>query len=90
MPEDIKGICAIPVIVGGPIITAGGEKIPKEKGMAAEFGPLATMEKIIEPISALVGQVRLAPVTERIDNVPRLCGQKLMEGDENGKTSVEN
>jgi methylmalonyl-CoA mutase, C-terminal domain len=44
----------VPVIVGGPIITGADEKTMKDKGVAAVFGPWATMDKIIATINDLV------------------------------------
>jgi methylmalonyl-CoA mutase C-terminal domain/subunit len=45
---------AVPVIIGGSIITAGDEKTMRQKGVAAVFGPSSTMEQIIEKINGLV------------------------------------
>jgi methylmalonyl-CoA mutase C-terminal domain/subunit len=45
---------AIPVIVGGSIITASDEKTLKHQGVAAVFGPSATMAKIIATVNDLV------------------------------------
>lgn len=44
---------AVPVIVGGPIITAGDVKALREQGVAAVFGPGATMEHIIAAVKEL-------------------------------------
>jgi methylmalonyl-CoA mutase, C-terminal domain len=44
---------AVPVIVGGPIITGGDMRTLREKGVAAVFGPGAAMEKIITAIKDL-------------------------------------
>jgi methylmalonyl-CoA mutase, C-terminal domain len=44
---------AIPVIVGGPIITAADEQTLVDKGVAAAFGPSATMDRIIATVTSL-------------------------------------
>ena len=44
---------ATPVIVGGPIITMSDVKTLQEKGVAAVFGPWATMEEIIVTVKEL-------------------------------------
>jgi len=44
---------AVPVIIGGPIITAGDEKTMREKGVAAVFGPSSTMEQIVGTVKNL-------------------------------------
>ncbi len=57
VPELIELLKAqdltVPVIVGGPIITAGDVKALREKGVAAVFGPGTTMEHIIARVKEL-------------------------------------
>ena len=49
---------AIPLIVGGSIITRADEAGLKKMGIAAVFGPSATRQGIIETIRALAGEYR--------------------------------
>ena len=49
---------AIPLVVGGSIITKADEADLKKMGIAAVFGPSATPQGIIETIRALAGEYR--------------------------------
>jgi len=44
----------IPVVAGGSVITAGDERLLREKGVAAVFGPTAPVEDIPAAIRRLV------------------------------------
>ena len=44
----------VPVVVGGSVITAGDERLLREKGVAAVFGPTAPVEDIPAAIRRLV------------------------------------
>jgi len=44
----------VPVVVGGSVITAGDERLLREKGVAAVFGPTAPVEDIAAAIRRLV------------------------------------
>jgi methylmalonyl-CoA mutase C-terminal domain/subunit len=47
----------VPVVVGGSVITAGDERLLREKGVAAVFGPTAPVEDIPAAIRRLVPAV---------------------------------
>jgi len=49
---------AIPLIVGGSIITRADEGGLKKMGIAAVFGPSATQQRIVDSITALAGEYR--------------------------------
>lgn len=51
-----KKQAAIPLIVGGSIITKADEADLKKMGIAAVFGPSATRQGIIDSITALSGE----------------------------------
>jgi len=53
-----KNQVAIPLIVGGSIITRADEAGLKKMGIAAVFGPSATPEGIVDSITALSGGYR--------------------------------
>jgi methylmalonyl-CoA mutase C-terminal domain/subunit len=44
----------VPVVVGGSVITAGDERLLRDKGVAAVFGPTAPVEDIPAAIRRLV------------------------------------
>jgi methylmalonyl-CoA mutase C-terminal domain/subunit len=44
----------VPVVAGGSVITAGDERVLREKGVAAVFGPTAPVEDIPAAIRRLV------------------------------------
>lgn len=58
MPELLDGLkqkgLAIPLVVGGSVITPGDRQKLKKMGVAAVFGPSATREEIIDGIRRLV------------------------------------
>lgn len=49
---------AIPVILGGSVITPGDRKKVQAMGAAAAFGPSATNEEIVESVRRIVSEKR--------------------------------
>ncbi|OGK89224.1 MAG: hypothetical protein A2X51_08630, partial [Candidatus Rokubacteria bacterium GWC2_70_24] len=49
---------SIPVVVGGSVLTAGDERLLRDKGVAATFGPTSSVEDIPAAIRAVVMDAR--------------------------------
>ena len=48
----------VPVVVGGSVLTASDERLLREKGVAATFGPTSSVEDIPAAIRSLVTSAR--------------------------------